>query len=68
MTDEERDNILLELRAGQEKHDNILLELQAGVKRLEVYAHAIAGRLLAPAEITEIEEEARSIQQERVPA
>ena len=68
LTDEERDNILLELRAGQKKHDKVLLELQTGVKRLEVYVHAIAGRLLAPTEIAEIEEEARSIEQERVPA
>ena len=61
MTDEERDSILLELQAGVQR-------LEVGQKRLEVYVRAIAGRLLAPAEIEEIEAEVGSVNQEGVVA
>ena len=57
MTDEERDALLQHLVAGQDKHDALLQRLVAGQDELRVYVKAMARKLLAPAEIAEIEAE-----------
>ena len=44
----------------EERRDDILLELLAGQRRLEFYVKVLAGKLLAPAEIAEIEAAANS--------
>ena len=58
LTDLERDEILLSLRAD-------VSGLKAGQERLEVYVHYIAKNLLAPEEVANIETDIRSLQQEK---
>ena len=48
MTTEERDQLLLEIRAGQQR-----LETRLG--SMEVYMKAMAGKLLSPVEIKQVE-------------
>ena len=61
MTDEQRDALLLRLEA---KVDG----LDSKVDGLVIYVKAMAHKLLAPAEIAEIEEKVCSAEQENVPA
>ena len=59
LTEEERDNILVALQAGQARLEN-------GQARLEIYVKAIAGKLLAPTEISEIEAKVNAEDREKV--
>ena len=57
LTDEQRDEILLGLQAGQAR-------LEVHVHSIDVYVRAMARRLLSPTELVEIEAEVHALQQE----
>ena len=57
MTDGERDTLLLEMRDSVRR-------LESGQKRLELYIRSMAGKLLAPAEIAELERHIEFMQPE----